>query len=81
MRPVASFSISDIDYYYHHLEPVFLFPTCHMFFFLLLLQCWGDDLRSHLQSSRSADRLHVPHPRDISRKMSTNSEYAVITYA
>ncbi|XP_041797211.1 uncharacterized protein LOC121609604 isoform X2 [Chelmon rostratus] len=44
-------------------------------------ECWGDDLRSHLQSSRSADRLHVPHPRDISRKMSTNSEYAVITYA
>ncbi|XP_030258770.1 uncharacterized protein LOC115572613 isoform X1 [Sparus aurata] len=36
---------------------------------------------SHLQASRSADRLHVPHPREVSRKMSTNSEYAVITYA
>ncbi|XP_070762138.1 uncharacterized protein [Enoplosus armatus] len=42
---------------------------------------WGDEPRSHLQASRSADRLHVPQPREISRKMSTNSEYAVITYA
>ncbi|CAK6968126.1 uncharacterized protein LOC122983658 isoform X1 [Scomber scombrus] len=41
----------------------------------------GDELRSHLQASRSADRLHVPQPREVSRKMSTNSEYAVITYA
>uniref|UniRef100_UPI0037E92E48 uncharacterized protein n=1 Tax=Semicossyphus pulcher TaxID=241346 RepID=UPI0037E92E48 len=42
---------------------------------------WGDESRSHLQASRSADRLHVPQPREVSRKMSTNSEYAVITYA
>ncbi|XP_040902798.1 uncharacterized protein LOC121187565 isoform X2 [Toxotes jaculatrix] len=40
-----------------------------------------DESRSHLQASRSADRLHVPLPREVSRKMSTNSEYAVITYA
>ncbi|XP_068441600.1 uncharacterized protein [Clinocottus analis] len=42
---------------------------------------WGDESRPHLQASRSADRLHVPQPREVSRKMSTNSEYAVITYA
>ncbi|XP_022609571.1 uncharacterized protein LOC111228067 isoform X1 [Seriola dumerili] len=42
---------------------------------------WGDESRSYLQASRSADRLHVPMPREVSRKMSTNSEYAVITYA
>ncbi|XP_072247834.1 uncharacterized protein [Leuresthes tenuis] len=42
---------------------------------------WGDESRSYLQASRSADRLHVPQLREISRKMSTNSEYAVITYA
>ncbi|XP_010870024.3 uncharacterized protein LOC105011580 [Esox lucius] len=36
--------------------------------------------RTHLQVSRSADRLHV-HPREVSRKMSTSSEYAVITYS
>ncbi|KAK9520844.1 hypothetical protein VZT92_020704 [Zoarces viviparus] len=42
---------------------------------------WGEEPRSHLQASRSADRLHVPQPREVSRKMSTNSEYAVITYA
>ncbi|XP_068173593.1 uncharacterized protein [Antennarius striatus] len=42
---------------------------------------WGADPRPHLQTSRSADRLHVPQPREISRKMSTNSEYAIITYA
>ncbi|XP_014903422.1 uncharacterized protein LOC106956860 isoform X1 [Poecilia latipinna] len=41
----------------------------------------GDEPRCHLQASRSADRLHVPQPREVSRKMSTNSEYAVITYA
>ncbi|XP_017284470.1 uncharacterized protein LOC108243513 isoform X2 [Kryptolebias marmoratus] len=41
----------------------------------------GDDSRSYLQASRSADRLHVLQPREVSRKMSTNSEYAVITYA
>ncbi|XP_038155554.1 uncharacterized protein LOC119792819 isoform X1 [Cyprinodon tularosa] len=41
----------------------------------------GNDSRCHLQASRSADRLHVPQPREVSRKMSTNSEYAVITYA
>ncbi|XP_041851276.1 uncharacterized protein LOC121646404 isoform X2 [Melanotaenia boesemani] len=41
----------------------------------------GDESRAHLQASRSADRLHVPQPREVSRKMSTNSEYAVITYA
>ncbi|XP_030008442.1 uncharacterized protein LOC115431889 isoform X2 [Sphaeramia orbicularis] len=42
---------------------------------------WGDECHFHLQASRSADRLHVPQPREVSRKMSTNSEYAVITYA
>ncbi|KAM9359001.1 uncharacterized protein ABDE67_002145 [Symphorus nematophorus] len=42
---------------------------------------WGDEPRSHLLACRSADRLHVPQPREVSRKMSTNSEYAVITYA
>ncbi|CAF97493.1 unnamed protein product [Tetraodon nigroviridis] len=42
---------------------------------------WGDESRCHLQASRSADRLHLPPPREISRKMSTTSEYAVITYA
>lgn len=45
------------------------------------LQWRGDESRSHLQASRSADRLHVPQPREVSRKMSTNSEYAIITYA
>ncbi|KAK6295631.1 uncharacterized protein LOC121567343 [Coregonus clupeaformis] len=40
----------------------------------------GPEARSHLQASRSADRLHV-QPREVSRKMSTNSEYAVITYS
>ncbi|XP_061576301.1 uncharacterized protein LOC133442349 isoform X2 [Cololabis saira] len=42
---------------------------------------WGDESKSHLQASRSADRLRVPHAREVSRKMSTSSEYAVITYA
>lgn len=42
---------------------------------------WGGNPRSHLQAARSADMLHVPHLREVSRKMSTNSEYAVITYA
>ncbi|XP_026153691.1 uncharacterized protein LOC113124794 [Mastacembelus armatus] len=42
---------------------------------------WGDESRCHLQASRSADRLHVHMPKEVSRKMSTNSEYAVITYA
>ncbi|XP_029964389.1 uncharacterized protein LOC115400554 isoform X2 [Salarias fasciatus] len=42
---------------------------------------WGDDSRALLHASRSADRLHVPQPREVSRKMSTNSEYAIITYA
>ncbi|XP_074535631.1 uncharacterized protein LOC141797846 [Halichoeres trimaculatus] len=45
---------------------------------------WGDESRPHLQTSRSADRLHLPlhvPPREVSRKISTNSEYAVITYA
>ncbi|KAJ7990479.1 hypothetical protein DPEC_G00300740 [Dallia pectoralis] len=36
--------------------------------------------RAHLQASRSADLLHV-HPREVSRKMSTSSEYAIITYS
>lgn len=45
------------------------------------LQWWRDESQGHLQASRSADRLHLPQPREISRKMSTNSEYAVITYA
>ncbi|XP_023681990.1 signal-regulatory protein beta-1 isoform X2 [Paramormyrops kingsleyae] len=35
--------------------------------------------RALLQTSRSADRLHV-HQREVARKMSTGSEYAVITY-
>lgn len=48
---------------------------------LLPLQRWRDEPRYHLQASRSADRLHVPQVREVSRKMSTNSEYAVITYA
>lgn len=55
--------------------------TLGVFFFLLPLQRWGDNPRCHLQASRSADRLHVPQVREVSRKMSTNSEYAVITYA
>ncbi|XP_077397325.1 uncharacterized protein LOC144033237 [Festucalex cinctus] len=37
--------------------------------------------RGHIQASRSADRLHLPQPREVTRKLSTNSEYAVITYA
>ncbi|XP_054598669.1 uncharacterized protein [Nothobranchius furzeri] len=41
----------------------------------------GDTPRSALQASRSADRLNIPQPREVSRKMSSNSEYAVITYA
>lgn len=47
---------------------------------------WGNEgglsptPRTHLQASRSADRLHVL-PREVSRKMSTSSEYAVITYS
>lgn len=53
----------------------------HCPFIVALLQRWGDEPRCHLQASRSADRLHLPQPREISRKMSTNSEYAVITYA
>lgn len=55
--------------------------TLGVFFILLPLQRWGDKPRCHLQASRSADRLHVPQVREVSRKMSTNSEYAVITYA
>ncbi|XP_022533429.2 uncharacterized protein LOC111194234 isoform X1 [Astyanax mexicanus] len=35
---------------------------------------------SRLQACRSADRLHV-HPREVSRKLSTTSEYAIITYS
>ncbi|PWA20395.1 hypothetical protein CCH79_00003814 [Gambusia affinis] len=41
----------------------------------------GDEPRCHLQASRSADRLHVPQPREVSRKMSTNSEYATVSHA
>ncbi|KAM8853375.1 uncharacterized protein ACB058_009940 [Synchiropus picturatus] len=41
----------------------------------------GVELRSLLQPSRSADRLYLPQPREISRKMSSTSEYAIITYA
>ncbi|XP_061734235.1 uncharacterized protein LOC133537270 [Nerophis ophidion] len=41
----------------------------------------GCESRGHLQASRSADRLHLPQPREVSRKMSSNSEYAVIMYA
>ncbi|XP_077422991.1 uncharacterized protein LOC144052622 [Vanacampus margaritifer] len=44
-------------------------------------QQWrGCESRGHIQASRSADRLHLPQPREVSRKLSTNSEYAVITY-
>ncbi|XP_066518515.1 uncharacterized protein [Hoplias malabaricus] len=35
---------------------------------------------SRLHACRSADRLHV-HPREVSRKLSTTSEYAIITYS
>ncbi|XP_069390452.1 uncharacterized protein [Paralichthys olivaceus] len=42
---------------------------------------WGGEPGSHLQASRSADRLHVLLPREVSRQMSSSSEYAVITYA
>lgn len=42
---------------------------------------WGVTPRAHLQAARSADMLHVPQQREVSRKMSTNSEYAVIIYA
>lgn len=42
---------------------------------------WGDETRPPLHNSRSADRLHIPLPREVSRKISTSSEYAVITYA
>lgn len=42
---------------------------------------WTAKPGPHLQAARSADMLHVPHPREVSRKMSTNSEYAVIMYA
>ncbi|KAM3616135.1 uncharacterized protein V6R79_012933 [Siganus canaliculatus] len=42
---------------------------------------WGEEPKSHLQASRSADRLYIPQAREVSRKMSTSSEYAVITYA
>ncbi|KAK3560699.1 hypothetical protein QTP86_014743 [Hemibagrus guttatus] len=43
---------------------------------------WRDEAMgiSHLQACRSADRLHL-HPREVSRKLSTTSEYAVITYS
>ncbi|XP_054651014.1 uncharacterized protein LOC129191577 isoform X2 [Dunckerocampus dactyliophorus] len=45
-------------------------------------QQWrGCKPRCQWQASRSADRLHLPQPKEVSRKMSTNSEYAVITYA
>nr|XP_057936008.1 uncharacterized protein LOC131134580 isoform X2 [Doryrhamphus excisus] len=45
-------------------------------------QQWrGCGPRGHWQASCSADRLHLPQPREVSRKMSTNSEYAVIKYA
>ncbi|XP_051933336.1 uncharacterized protein LOC127608388 [Hippocampus zosterae] len=45
-------------------------------------QQWrGCESRGHIQSSHSCDRLHIPQPREVSRKLSTNSEYAVITYA
>ncbi|KAM8904706.1 uncharacterized protein AB9W97_008234 [Spinachia spinachia] len=46
-----------------------------------LTQWRGDESRSHMQASRSADRLNVPQAREVSRRMSTSSEYAVITYA
>ncbi|XP_057694207.1 uncharacterized protein LOC130917134 [Corythoichthys intestinalis] len=45
-------------------------------------QQWrGCESMGHMLASRSIDRLHLPQPREVSRKMSTNSEYAVITYA
>ncbi|CAB1443710.1 unnamed protein product [Pleuronectes platessa] len=42
---------------------------------------WRGEPAPHLQASRSADRLHVLLPREVSRQMSSSSEYAVITYA
>ncbi|KAJ8368243.1 hypothetical protein SKAU_G00082710 [Synaphobranchus kaupii] len=44
-------------------------------------QWWKEEQGSSslLQVSHSADRLHV-HQRDVARKMSTSSEYAVIQY-
>ncbi|XP_062329175.1 uncharacterized protein LOC134029171 [Osmerus eperlanus] len=48
--------------------------------------CWREEAgpglhpRANLQACRSADRLH-PYPREVNRKMSTSSEYAVITYS
>ncbi|KAK7882548.1 hypothetical protein WMY93_028722 [Mugilogobius chulae] len=42
---------------------------------------WCIHPRAHLQAARSADMLHVPQARDVTRKLSTNSEYAIITYA
>ncbi|XP_020773745.1 uncharacterized protein LOC110154141 isoform X2 [Boleophthalmus pectinirostris] len=43
-------------------------------------ELWGVHPRTHLQAARSADMLHVPQPRDVCRKMSTTSDYAIITY-
>lgn len=47
-----------------------------------VLQKWKEDSGpSPLQHPfRSADRLHV-QPREVSRKLSSTSEYAVITYS
>ncbi|XP_061137722.1 uncharacterized protein LOC133156007 [Syngnathus typhle] len=46
------------------------------------LQRWrGCESMGHIEASRSAERLHLPQPREVRRKLSTNSEYAVITHA
>ncbi|KAM9853569.1 uncharacterized protein ACBR49_004379 [Aulostomus maculatus] len=42
---------------------------------------WRGDESARLQASRSTDRLHAPQSREVTRKMSTSSEYAVITHA
>lgn len=82
-QPALSFTITDVSTHTRGaLEKYWTsIAISYMSFSLLVLQWWGDESRSHLQASRSADRLHVPHPREVNRKMSTNSEYAVITYA
>ncbi|XP_055081960.1 uncharacterized protein LOC117380447 isoform X2 [Periophthalmus magnuspinnatus] len=44
-------------------------------------ELWGVHPRARLQAARSADMLHLPQPLEVCRKMSTTSDYAVITYA
>lgn len=44
-----------------------------------VLQRWRDEARAGLLHA-SADRLHI-HSKEVTRKLSTTSEYAVITYS